>query len=80
MGEKVTDIFTKCKRTHYSTEITPELAGETVKVTGWVHEIRDLGGIVFVLIRDKKGIPLHLTIFLVRVEGVQVKITLRKAL
>jgi len=52
----VTDIFDKCKRTHYSTEITPELAGETVKVTGWVHEIRDLGGIVFVLIRDKKGI------------------------
>ncbi|MBE6485653.1 MAG: aspartate--tRNA(Asn) ligase [Methanosphaera stadtmanae] len=52
----MTDIFDKCKRTHYSTEITPELAGETVKVTGWVHEIRDLGGIVFVLIRDKKGI------------------------
>jgi len=52
----VTDIFEKCKRTHYSTDITPELAGETVKVTGWVHEIRDLGGIVFVLIRDKKGI------------------------
>ena len=52
----MTDIFEKCKRTHYSTEITPELAGKTVKVTGWVHEIRDLGGIVFVLIRDKKGI------------------------
>ena len=52
----MTDIFEKCKRTHYSTEITPDLAGETVKVTGWVHEIRDLGGIVFVLIRDKKGI------------------------
>ena len=27
-----------------------------LKVTGWVHEIRDLGGIVFVLIRDKNGI------------------------
>ena len=52
----MTDIFEKCKRTHYSTEITPDLAGETVKVTGWVHEIRDVGGIVFVLIRDKKGI------------------------
>ncbi|RAP46163.1 MAG: aspartate--tRNA(Asn) ligase [Methanosphaera sp. rholeuAM6] len=52
----MTNIFEKCKRTHYSTEITPELAGETVKVTGWVHEIRDLGGIIFVLIRDKKGI------------------------
>lgn len=50
------DIFSKCKRTHYSNEISPELAGETVKVTGWVHEIRDLGGIVFVLLRDKKGI------------------------
>ena len=52
----MTDIFEKCKRTHYSNEIGPELAGETVKVTGWVHEIRDLGGIVFVLIRDKNVI------------------------
>lgn len=52
----MTDIFDKCKRTHYSNEITPELAGETVKVTGWVHEIRDLGGIVFLLLRDKNGI------------------------
>ena len=52
----MTNIFDKCKRTHYSNELTPELAGETVKVTGWVHEIRDLGGIVFVLIRDKNGI------------------------
>ncbi|MCD7781554.1 MAG: aspartate--tRNA(Asn) ligase [Methanosphaera sp.] len=49
-------IFDKCKRTHYSNEISPELEGETVKITGWVHEIRDLGGIVFVLIRDKNGI------------------------
>ena len=52
----MTDIFEKSRRTHYSSEINPELAGETVKVTGWVHEIRDLGGIVFVLLRDKKGI------------------------
>lgn len=52
----MTNIFEKCKRTHYSNEISPELAGETIKVTGWVHEIRDLGGIVFVLLRDKNGI------------------------
>ncbi|MBQ6443936.1 MAG: aspartate--tRNA(Asn) ligase [Methanosphaera sp.] len=52
----MTDIFEKSKRTHYSNEIGPELAGQTVKITGWVHEIRDLGGIVFVLIRDKNGI------------------------
>ncbi len=52
----MTDIFDKCKRTHYSDEINSEMAGETVKVTGWVHEIRDLGGIVFLLLRDKNGI------------------------
>lgn len=52
----MTDIFEKSKRTHYSNEVTPEMAGETVQITGWVHEIRDLGGIVFVLIRDKNGI------------------------
>lgn len=52
----MTDIFDKCKRTHYSNQISPENEGETVKVTGWVHEIRDLGGIVFLLLRDKNGI------------------------
>lgn len=52
----MTDIFEKARRTHYSNELTEDLAGETVKITGWVHEIRDLGGIVFVLIRDKNGI------------------------
>ncbi len=52
----MTDIFDKCKRTHYSNEINTDLTGETVKVTGWVHEIRDLGGIVFLLLRDKNGI------------------------
>jgi nondiscriminating aspartyl-tRNA synthetase len=52
----LTDIFDKCKRTHYSNQISPENEGETVKVTGWVHEIRDLGGIVFLLLRDKNGI------------------------
>lgn len=52
----MTNIFEKCKRTHYSDQVNPEMAGETIKVTGWVHEIRDLGGIVFVLIRDKNGL------------------------
>ncbi|SDZ90061.1 aspartyl-tRNA synthetase [Haloplanus vescus] len=30
-------------------------AGETATVAGWVHEIRDLGGIAFLILRDKTG-------------------------
>ncbi|WP_225333447.1 aspartate--tRNA(Asn) ligase [Halomicrobium urmianum] len=29
--------------------------GKTVTVAGWVHEIRDLGGIAFLILRDKSG-------------------------
>ncbi len=44
------------RRSHYSKEITPELNGEEVRVMGWTHEIRDLGGIIFVLLRDRDGL------------------------
>ncbi|MFW6152772.1 MAG: aspartate--tRNA(Asn) ligase [Halobacteriota archaeon] len=29
--------------------------GQTVTVAGWVHEIRDLGGIAFVIVRERTG-------------------------
>ena len=43
-------------RTHYTSEITSEDAGEEVVLAGWLHEVRDLGGILFLLLRDRDGI------------------------
>lgn len=43
-------------RTHYSNEITEELKGKRIKVAGWVWEIKDLGGIKFLWLRDREGI------------------------
>jgi len=43
------------KRTHYTSEITPEMDGEEIVLAGWIKEIRDLGGIKFFILRDKEG-------------------------
>ena len=43
------------RRSHYSIEIGPGLHGEEVTVMGWVREIRDLGGIRFIVLQDRKG-------------------------
>ncbi|MFQ3274880.1 MAG: nondiscriminating aspartyl-tRNA synthetase [Candidatus Nanohaloarchaea archaeon] len=39
----------------YTHDITAEDSGEKVSVAGWAHEIRDLGGITFVILRDREG-------------------------
>lgn len=39
----------------YTRDIKPEHEGEKVSVAGWAHEIRDLGGITFILVRDREG-------------------------
>ena len=44
------------RRTHYSTEIAPELDGREVILFGWVQDLRDLGKILFMTIRDKSGL------------------------
>ncbi len=36
--------------------VKPELDGRRVKLFGWVHEVRDLGSIVFLVLRDKTGL------------------------
>lgn len=42
-------------RTHYSVEVKPQLDGEKVILFGWVQEIRDLGGIRFIILQDRTG-------------------------
>ncbi|MBU4075802.1 MAG: aspartate--tRNA(Asn) ligase, partial [Euryarchaeota archaeon] len=49
-------------RTHYSTQITPEMNGNSVTICGWAHEIRDLGGITFLVVRDREGM-VQVTLF-----------------
>lgn len=41
---------------YYSSEIKPDMAGKEVRILGWVHDVRDLGGIKFILLRDTKGV------------------------
>jgi len=43
------------KRTHTCGEVSEELIGKEVVLNGWVDRIRDLGGIKFILIRDRYG-------------------------
>ena len=43
-------------RTIYVSDITPLLNGKIIKVAGWVHEVRDVGHIIFLLLRDNTGI------------------------
>jgi len=42
-------------RTHYSVDVRPELDGQEVTLFGWVQEIRDLGGIRFIILQDREG-------------------------
>ncbi len=44
------------RRTHYSSMVTPDLDGSEVTIFGWIQDIRDLGNIVFITLRDREGI------------------------
>jgi aspartyl-tRNA synthetase len=44
------------KRTHTCGTLSTKNIGDIVKVTGWVQRRRDLGGLIFVNLRDRSGI------------------------
>lgn len=43
-------------RTHHIHECNKELIGQTVTLNGWVQKQRNLGGVIFIDLRDRSGI------------------------
>ncbi|MCL2476133.1 aspartate--tRNA(Asn) ligase [Candidatus Bathycorpusculum sp.] len=42
-------------RTQYTSQVTPDLDGQEVTLFGWVQEVRDLGGLRFLILQDREG-------------------------
>ncbi len=49
------DVIGDWRRTHYTVDVKPELDGQEVTLFGWVQEVRDLGGIIFIILQDREG-------------------------
>ncbi len=43
-------------RTHTCEALRKDNEGETVKLSGWIHRIYDLGGVLFIILRDTHGL------------------------
>ena len=43
-------------RSIYCGQVNEAHAGQTITLCGWVHRRRDLGGLIFIDMRDREGI------------------------
>ncbi|HVX88431.1 MAG TPA: OB-fold nucleic acid binding domain-containing protein, partial [Gemmatimonadales bacterium] len=52
----MSELLATAHRTHRAGSLTKAHAGQSVRLGGWVHRVRDLGGLVFIDLRDRDGL------------------------
>ncbi len=56
MAEIKLDFLGDLQRTHTCGELRASDEGQRTVLMGWVHRRRDLGGLIFIHLRDRDGI------------------------
>src|SRR3954449_10228213 len=56
MAQVPLDFLGELRRTHSCGELRASDAGKRVVLMGWVHRRRDLGGVLFIHLRDREGV------------------------